>query len=129
MRIIVPIITLYFIVVCAGCQRFDSNALNHQLIQGNWGLVQIIYTDETTDSLVVENQIPSTCLQFDADSCIEVMEDIKRTRYFGFAIKNYVLRLDEDENNTNLLNIAKLTQDSLILRAGGQSWKYLRKSL
>lgn len=123
------LLTTLLIILCASCRRFDSNALNHQLIQGTWNQVEIVYSNGGADSLIIEYPQHLTSLRFDIDSCIETMEDMKEEHRFTYKIKNYVLKLDKGEERSNFLNIIKLTKDSLILRSGNQSWKYLRKNL
>lgn len=124
MRKVVTVLIL--IIFCISCKRFDSNKLNHQLIQGGWNQVQIIYPHEIKDSLVVENTVEETKLRFTGDSCIEEMLDVGEEKLFTFQIKDYILRLEEKDVSTNYLEIVKLTKDSLVLQTKYQRWKYTK---
>lgn len=119
---------IFITIFLYSCTPFDSDQHNKKLLQAKWEQVEIVYPNESGDSLVVEMPEGLTMLTFVGDSCLEQMVDIDKSQLYSFEIKDYVLKLEKDSSSINYLDIRKLTEDSLILHSNYRLWKYIKKA-
>lgn len=121
------IVFALLLTTCFSCKRFDSDKLNHKLIQGEWKQTEIIYTETDEEGTrQVKRDAGTAILKFQADSCTETMPDSKNIKHYTFQIKDYILQLKEENLPVNYLEVVKLTDDSLILQTKYQRWGYIR---
>lgn len=109
------------------CTPYDSNKVNHKLIQGEWIQVDLVSYNEQLAPIDEEIAPQNASLYFWGDSCLEHIRDIEKERYFKFNINNFIIGLEEGGHPTSYLKIAKLTNDSLILLTDVRVLRYARK--
>lgn len=109
------------------CTPYDSNKVNHKLIQGEWIQVDLVSYNEQLAPIDEEIAPQNASLYFWGDSCLEHIRDIEKERYFKFDINNFIIALEEEGQPTSYLKIAKLTDDSLILHIDARILRYAKK--
>lgn len=122
MQNIVKCIFFVSIIYFSACTPYNSDKVNHQLIQGKWELVGVDHI--AYDSIGIDYTKEQTLLIFDDNECIQIMTDIKDTMRFSFSIKNYDLSLYKDSILITSLGISALSQDSLALNLNGREHEY-----
>ncbi|MBD8390122.1 hypothetical protein [Dysgonomonas sp. BGC7] len=110
---IIPFILITFIYL--QCTPYNSDKVNHQLIQGKWMLVEADHNNKILDTVKVDYQNNQTILVFDDNNFTQYMPDLNDTINLRFLIKDYSLALLKDTIFVNTFSIKQLTQDSLIL--------------
>ncbi len=108
------------------CTPYDSNKVNHKLIQGKWMQVDLISYDDRLAPVDEDIAPQNASLYFWGDSCVEHIKDIARERYFKFNINSFIIGLEEEGHPTSYLKIAKLTEDSLVLHIDARILRYAR---
>lgn len=118
-------ITAYIFIsifIFTHCNRYNSDKVNTEMIQGKWLLTEAERIGYDTIEIDYEQEL--TYLVFDGNKCSQYMSDLKDTINFTFLIHDYDLELYEDSIPFRKLFIDILTSDSLVLSFKDDKWKY-----
>lgn len=125
MKSISLIIACAFVIcVIVSCTPYNSNRVNEQLIQGKWQLMDVEH--DVYDIISVDYTKEQTYLEFEGDSCIQYMPDLKDTLMLFFSIRDYQLAFFHDSLMVSRFSIDSLNEKKLVLSHNSNQRVYMK---